>query len=395
MPQPTASNFLQSNSGQRVLILDGGFGTTLKDILAQDVSGPLWSSRVIADNPQAIIDAHRAFLDAGAQVILTDTYQCAFSTYERAGYTRSDAVRLMRDAVRLAATAREEHLASHPDAPKPRIALSLGSFGSSIPNAQEFTGFYPPPYGPSALNPDTDSTTTTNTNTFSSNETELEELSISALKTFHLERLRVFAQDAEVWDALDAVAFETVPLTREVRAMRHAMHELWEEVGEGREKAWWIGSVWPDGVYPERDAGVGDVMRALLEEREGEARLTAVGVNCTQVRYVSGVLRQMEAWLAAHSSEYGGEGERPALVVYPNGGDVYDGKTQTWVTNVDGKGERWAKSVVEAVGDAVRGGSGRGWWWVGVVGLGRRRLRRWWKRLLRLRDEGGRYRYGR
>jgi len=48
-------------------------GTTLETIFHQDISSPLWSAKPIDENPQIIVEAHLAFLRAGARVILTST----------------------------------------------------------------------------------------------------------------------------------------------------------------------------------------------------------------------------------------------------------------------------------------------------------------------------------
>lgn len=49
-------------------------GTTLEDVFHKDLSHPLWSARFIDHEPETIIEAHLAFLRAGARIILTSTY---------------------------------------------------------------------------------------------------------------------------------------------------------------------------------------------------------------------------------------------------------------------------------------------------------------------------------
>ena len=65
------------------LILDGGLSTQLQ---AQgiDIDDRLWTARTLLDDPQAIEQAHRAFVDAGADVIITASYQIS-----RAGFAAS------------------------------------------------------------------------------------------------------------------------------------------------------------------------------------------------------------------------------------------------------------------------------------------------------------------
>jgi homocysteine S-methyltransferase len=59
-----------------VLVLDGGLATTLEEAGA-DLSDELWSARLLLDDPSAIVEVHRAFLDAGADVIITASYQAS------------------------------------------------------------------------------------------------------------------------------------------------------------------------------------------------------------------------------------------------------------------------------------------------------------------------------
>ena len=56
----------------RVVVLDGGLSTALEEQGA-DLSGSLWTARLLAEEPRRIADAHRAFFDAGAQVATTAT----------------------------------------------------------------------------------------------------------------------------------------------------------------------------------------------------------------------------------------------------------------------------------------------------------------------------------
>lgn len=49
-------------------------GTTLEDIFHVDISHtPLWSAKAVVEEPETIIQAHLAFLRAGARVLLTST----------------------------------------------------------------------------------------------------------------------------------------------------------------------------------------------------------------------------------------------------------------------------------------------------------------------------------
>lgn len=317
-------------------------------------------------------------------------YQCAFPTFSQAGYTSEDAKRIMRKAVRLAVEARDRFLrepgegANHDDNEHPRrrtrdikISLSLGPFGATLSPAQEFDGFYPPPFGPRAYSPLGD-----NTNAFDASEdpTEARRSAIESLTMFHLERLAVFAEEENltsegmgVWDAIDVIAFETIPLTTEIIAIRRAMSRLYRNFPALKRKLWWISTVYLRGQFPEQVASGGvrkrvsvrEVTRALYGsdvdvEQVSDANHdytlalpTGIGINCTSIDGVQNILTEMTSTMQElrrlrHDQLLLSAAEAPLLVVYPNRGDIYDIVTRTWVP-AEYTGEGWAKRLCDVV----------------------------------------------
>ncbi|CDO76056.1 hypothetical protein BN946_scf184696.g8 [Trametes cinnabarina] len=367
-----------SQCTSKVLILDGGLGTTLEDVFHKDISHALWSAKPIDEDPEVIVAAHLAFLRAGANIILTSTYQCAYNTFERAGYTREDARRIMLKSVALANEARHRYLvewreegkhgdalSSPPPPPEVKIALSLGPYGGTLSPSHEFDGFYPPPYGPDL------SSVETKTNAFDDTPAgkAQEEASIDALATFHYERLRVFADDEETWKAIDYVAFETVPLRREVYAIRRAVARLQGEQDtestEWQMKSWWISNDYPDGSFPETKTGgehytPAEVAEAVLVD-DVRQTVWGLGINCTGTKFVKELTREARSAAKKYAEKHG---RRPWLVLYPNRGDVYDPETQVW-HRMGREGPQWAKDVCAVVLENVQSGD-----WEGVIAGG-------------------------
>lgn len=81
-----------------ILNLDGGLGTTLE--------APPYNI-TFTSPPSTLHEVHRDFLSAGADIILTATYQTSFEGFARTDppYTRDHAVRYMRSAIPLARSA--------------------------------------------------------------------------------------------------------------------------------------------------------------------------------------------------------------------------------------------------------------------------------------------------
>ena len=93
----------QLNSG-KVLVLDGATGTEL-DRHGVDTSLPLWSARALIVAPEIVRQVHRDYLDAGADIVTTNTFRTHRRTLTRGGIgprTRELtqlAVQLAREAI--------------------------------------------------------------------------------------------------------------------------------------------------------------------------------------------------------------------------------------------------------------------------------------------------------
>jgi len=172
--------------------------------------------------------------------------------------------------------------------------------------------------------------------------------------TFHLERLEIYASDLEAWNSVDCIAFETIPLLREVRAIRRAMARVLRSGVSP--KPWWISFVFPDGKFP----GNADTQGArhsaeyvanvtFDQSRKDMATPHGIGVNCTDM-YNEPVIEMTRAinTLAPF---------RPWLVLYPNGGFDYDTASKTWARpspSDDSKGKMedvWTRRVTSLLSD--------------------------------------------
>src|SRR3954454_7112531 len=68
---------LAAELARRVVVLDGGLATELERRGA-DLSSALWSARLLRDDPGEIVEVHRAFVEAGAEVVTSASYQASF-----------------------------------------------------------------------------------------------------------------------------------------------------------------------------------------------------------------------------------------------------------------------------------------------------------------------------
>lgn len=243
----------------------------------------------------------------------------------------------MNKAVGLAEEARTCFFASRNEKNPIKIVLSLGSFGSTLSPAQEFDGYYPPPFGPRGYTPDDK-----NTILFVNPADEI--AARDALKEFHLQRLLSFYDSRETWALIDAIAFETVPLERETWAIRMAMKEFSSHMEGSELKPWYISTVWKPGtsssLLQDKNNPFTAVASALIT---GDLPLpTGLGVNCTQ-------LLDLDAAVAGFRGFLSKQLRKPFLVMYPNGGDTYDISSRTWAgdANSDQAAASWASKLAD------------------------------------------------
>jgi homocysteine S-methyltransferase len=232
-----------------LVLLDGGLATEL-EARGHDLGDDLWSARLLAEDPEAIRAVHRAYREAGADCVITASYQATIQGFRRQGRTEEEAASLLRLSVDLA---RGPGL----------TAASVGPYGAALADGSEYTGNYPG-------------------------------MTEQALYDFHASRFRILAESGA-----DLLACETIPSLPEAQALTRLHDEspgVW---------AWFSfscrsGTEISDGT-PVREAA------ALLADR---ARVSAVGVNCTAPRHVEALIAELRAAIRVPIIVYPNSGER-------------------------------------------------------------------------------------
>ncbi|HUC24879.1 MAG TPA: homocysteine S-methyltransferase [Streptosporangiaceae bacterium] len=208
-----------------VLVADGGLATEL-EARGHDLSDSMWSARLLMDAPQEIKAAHLAFLQAGAVIATTASYQASFDGFAACGLSRSDAARLMRLSVELARAACGEMA----DGVRRWVAASVGPYGAALADGSEYRGRYG--------------------------------LRIADLIAWHRPRLEALAEASP-----DVLAIETVPDVDEAEALVTAI------AGVGV-PAWLTYSIDADRTR------AGQPLAQAFAVARDVAEVVAVGVNC-------------------------------------------------------------------------------------------------------------------
>ncbi|MGW6919619.1 homocysteine S-methyltransferase [Kitasatospora sp. NPDC054939] len=206
------------------LVLDGGLSNQL-EAEGHDLADALWSARLLADDPHALVRAHRAYLAAGAEVVITASYQASFEGFARRGTGRADAARLLARSVELA----REAVAAEGGGRR-WVAASVGPYGAALADGSEYRGRYG--------------------------------LSVAQLEAFHRPRLEVLAAAGP-----DVLALETVPDAVEARALLRAVRGLGVPV--------WLSYSAADGR-----TRAGQPLAEAFALAAEAAEVVAVGVNC-------------------------------------------------------------------------------------------------------------------
>ena len=92
---------------QNVFILDGGLATELEK-RGHNLNDPLWSAKILLEQPEAIRQVHSDYLWAGADCIISASYQASLPGLMARGLSPAAAADLIRRSVQLAIEARDQ-----------------------------------------------------------------------------------------------------------------------------------------------------------------------------------------------------------------------------------------------------------------------------------------------
>jgi homocysteine S-methyltransferase len=219
------------------VLLDGGLSTALEQ-QGVDLGGALWTARLLGEAPELLARAHRAYVEAGARIVTTASYQASVEGLVAAGYDAEEARRLITRSVTVAQEVRDDLADSHPGV---RVAASVGPYGACLADGSEYTGRYG--------------------------------VSRARLRDFHGPRLDLLAAAGP-----DLFAVETIPDSDEAEVLVPLLDEL--DV-----PAWFSYSV--------RGAttSAGQPLRDAYAVVAGSRSVVAAGVNCSEQDDVLGAVR--------------------------------------------------------------------------------------------------------
>ena len=292
------SNILAQHS---IVVLDGALATELERRGA-DLNDPLWSAKILLEQPELIKQVHLDYFRAGADCATTASYQATVKGLMQRGLNREQSLRVIQQSVYIAREARDEFWRDGGDVlnrPHPFIAASIGPYGAFLHDGSEYRGDY------------------------TLNENQLIE--------FHRERMSVLI-DA----GADMLACETIPCLLEARALAKLLSEF------PNTSAWF--------TFTARDEihiSHGETIVECAAFLDSNPQVAAIGINCTSPLYINGLIRNLY------------NATKKPIIVYPNSGEIYDAATNQWLgeTSCDAFGMQaraWYANGARIIGGCCR-----------------------------------------
>ncbi len=202
-------------------LIDGGLSTAL-EALGNSLNTSLWSGELLRNHAEQIRAAHQLFVDAGAQVLITSSYQVTYPGCQSQGWSEAEV-----DAALIAST----ELARFDGV---KVAASVGPYGAYLADGSEYRGNYG--------------------------------LSKEELKDFHRARLAKLIESKP-----DLLAIETIPELTEAAAIIELLTELSNTI------PFWISF----SCKSESEISSGELFVDAVTLANSSLQLLAVGINCT------------------------------------------------------------------------------------------------------------------
>jgi homocysteine S-methyltransferase len=285
------------------IMLDGGLASTL-EASGHDLNDDLWSAKLLLEDPEAIRTVHLAFLEAGADCIITSSYQATYDGFLARGLSHREIEGLLTLSVDIAVDARDTFWSEEGNRHgrlRPLVAASIGPYGAFLANGSEYTGDY--------------------------------DLDTQALAAFHSSRWQALSSSRA-----DLLACETIPSRAEAEALLGLLRDTPDRWA-------WMSFSCRDGAH----LNDGTRLEHVAELCAGSPQVAAIGINCTHPAHISSLIAEAR------------KAKPKPVLVYPNSGEPYDPVEKKWasgprVANLADLTQEWVDLGVSGVGGCCRVG---------------------------------------
>jgi len=291
-------------SSSEYVVLDGGMASELEHIINKSLHPTLWSAYCIIDSPDAVVNAHYSFLESGASIITTISYQASVEGFKRAGISE-DVQQIFGKSVQLAVKAKERYLEKERVKRPVFIAASIGPFGAFLANGSEYSGDYV------------------------SNRTKKE------LLDYHRPRLDSLGNN----ELVDVLLFETFPSVIEA----DYLCELAQQIVPSKP------IIVSFSCKDTKSLCSGETISEAVKKIEQYSQVMAVGVNCTKPAHITGLIKEIKSVT------------KKFIIVYPNRGENWDATAHKWIPHQSSEEpffrqliREWHKEGAKIIGGCCR-----------------------------------------
>lgn len=216
---------------EQPFVIDGGLSTALEQ-LGNTLDTALWTGALLNDHQDQIRNAHQLYVDAGAEVLISSSYQLSYIGGLERGWSETQVEDAFNSSTELARFANVQ------------VAASIGPYGAYLADGSEYRGNYG--------------------------------LSEDDLKEFHRRRLKTLINTRP-----DLLAIETIPELTEARALLSLLAELNIDI-----PAWVSFS-----CTSETQISSGESFADAVQLVNRSPHVAAIGINCTAPALVEPLLR--------------------------------------------------------------------------------------------------------
>ncbi|MFM6840832.1 MAG: homocysteine S-methyltransferase [Candidatus Planktophila sp.] len=218
-----------------ISLIDGGFSTALEE-LGNTLNTSLWSGELLRGHRDQIRAAHKLFADAGAEILITASYQISFQGCIARGWSKEEVDDALEASTELARF------------PGVRVAASVGPYGAYLADGSEYRGNYG--------------------------------LTIDELKNFHRDRLIALVDTKP-----DLLAIETIPEIAEAKAILELLQAMGSDIPV------WISF----SCKSSSEISSGEKFADAVELVNRFRNPIAVGINCTAPNLITPLLSSAES----------------------------------------------------------------------------------------------------
>ena len=271
-------------------VLDGGLSYPLEKN-GFNLTKDLWVSELLISNPKAIKNAHIDYLNSGAEILTSSSYQASFNLLKNRGYNKSKSIKIILKSIEILNQVKKNTNKNF------IIAASIGPYGSSLGDGSEYRG--------------------------------INNVSDKKIYEFYKDKVDVLDKSSA-----NLLAFETVPSFKETKVILRIL--------KNTKKMAWISF----SCRNDKEINDGTSIEKCCELLKNQPKVFAIGINCTSPIYISKLIRIIKKNTHKKIIIYPNSGEK-----YDGEKKIWKGNV---INSFESYIDEWLKLGVDILGGCCR-----------------------------------------